>query len=302
MTEDQLQQATVEITVPCVCVSVTRRRFGIERKIPSKLVDTTADKSMVGARKKLLTADSFKKVRQIDGTIRARLNDTCLPSPFSGGVYLLPVAMLKDLDGQLEVHATSRAAAVDTFIAEYPDIKQQARTKLGDLFDEDQYPSSDEVRQAFHFDWTYVNFGTPDELHDVDEAVYRSALHKNQRAMEETALLARQTMRAAALMLVEKMVDRLEPDADGEPKVFRDSLVSNMVEWLGTFEMRDITDDAELQASVTKMRNMLNGVDPAVLRDDDVARTATLKAAITIAAKLDTLVVEGAAIRDFSDD
>lgn len=83
------------------------------------------------------------------------------------------------------------------------------------------------------------------------------------------------------------MADRLTPDASGKPKVFRDSLVANMAEYLETFPLRNVTSDDALAALVDQAREMLRGVSPKDLRSNEGLRDATARNMAEIKAALD---------------
>ena len=60
--------------------------------------------------------------------------------------------------------------------------------------------------------------------------------------------------------LVQHLVERLQPGADGKPKVFRDSLVRGMEEWLSDFSARNLAQDGELSSLVERARELLHPV------------------------------------------
>ena len=60
--------------------------------------------------------------------------------------------------------------------------------------------------------------------------------------------------------------ERLKDGADGKPLKFKQSTVSNLVEFLWHFSFRNVTDDRQLQDLVGRARDLLQGVAADDLR------------------------------------
>ena len=63
-------------------------------------------------------------------------------------------------------------------------------------------------------------------------------------------------------------------DDKGKPHVFRDSVVSNLLNFLNTFEVKNVMGDSELSQTLGQMRGLLSGVTPADLRSNEALRSA----------------------------
>jgi hypothetical protein len=92
--------------------------------------------------------------------------------------------------------------------------------------------------------------------------------------------------------LVQHMAERLKVGANGKPVRFKETTVSNLVEFLANFEFRNVTDDAELQGLVNQARTLLQGVEA-----DDLRSTSELRARVQagmegLASQLDTMLTK----------
>ena len=92
--------------------------------------------------------------------------------------------------------------------------------------------------------------------------------------------------------LVEHMAERLREGPDGRPLRFKQSTVSNLVEFLANFELRNVTDDAELQDLVAEARRLLEGVGAGELRTDGELRAKVQQGMGGIAAQLDAMLTK----------
>jgi hypothetical protein len=92
--------------------------------------------------------------------------------------------------------------------------------------------------------------------------------------------------------LVKHMRDRLKDGPDGKPLRFKETTVSNLVDFLGTFNFRNVTDDAELKSLVDRARTMLAGVSAGALRTTGDLRAKVQQGMADLAAELDTMIVK----------
>jgi hypothetical protein len=73
-------------------------------------------------------------------------------------------------------------------------------------------------------------------------------------------------MRATVAEMVSHLKDRLTPDADGKPKRLHATAVSNLQQFLGTFDLRNVANDRELEREVTKLRELLSDTNADELK------------------------------------
>ena len=81
--------------------------------------------------------------------------------------------------------------------------------------------------------------------------------------------MIREALRESFSGLISNATARLKVSNDGKKKVFRDSLVTNLQEFLDIFERRDLTNDTALNKLVVKAKNVMGNVgDAQELRDN----------------------------------
>jgi len=110
--------------------------------------------------------------------------------------------------------------------------------------------------------------------------------------MAEAGREIQQVLRAAMAEVVRHMRDRLKEGPAGKPLKFKESTVSKLVEFLETFQFRNVTDDAELATLVEKARELLKGVDSEELRTAAHLRARVQQGMAEIVGRLDTMMVK----------
>ncbi len=273
-----------------VCVKVRLGRLGNSRKVSNSQVEVDTDKSLIRVSKHLLDSKELRTIANFDGEIRRYLYDTCLP--FEAGIHLCPFALLEQTEGKLREFTNGRETLVSAFIEAYPSLCQEAAKRLRSLYNPADYPPADHVAQQFSFTWQYISFGVPDQLREISTKIWHDEREKAAQMMAEAGREIQQVLRTAMAELVKHMRDRLKDGPDGKPLRFKETTVSNLVDFLGTFDFRNVTDDAELKALVDKARETLTGISADDLRTTAGVRTKVQQGMADLAAELDTMIVK----------
>jgi hypothetical protein len=250
-----IEDSGVDLAKKTVCIKVRLSTMGNTRKVSTSQIEADADKDLLRVSKHLLASAELKAIGRFDGEIRRFLYDICLP--FEIGIHLLPIAALQHVEERLQKFAADRQALVEAFLTAYPGLSQDAAKRLRGLYNPADYPPIDEVRRQFGFSWQYVSFGVPDALKGVSQQVWEQEREKAAQRMAEASCEIQQVLRESMARLVQHMADRLKETPDGKLVRFKESTVSNLIEFLANFEFRNVTDDYELQQLVSKVISLI---------------------------------------------
>jgi hypothetical protein len=159
------------------------------------------------------------------------------------------------------------------------------------LYNPADYPPVDDVSREFGLSWQYVSFGVPDQLKGISQEVWEQERDKAAQRMAEASSEIQQVLRQSMADLVAHMAERLKDGADGKPLKFKQSTVSNLVEFLSNFSFRNVTDDGQLQGLVGRARDLLQGVEADDLRTNGDMRTRVQHGMASLAADLDGMLM-----------
>lgn len=280
-------------------LSVQLGAIGSKRKVNSDSVEVDADKALISVSKTLLESPEVLAIKQLLATVRQYLySQTVRPDILRAGVYLLPRVTAEEVDQQLVDYSNQLRDLVDNKLlapleedptkTRYEQIQERDRIRLRSVFNPKDYPSPAKVRESCFIKWDYIEFGVPESLPDAIKG------RENEKAAERVAQAAeqiQQLLRVEMLDLVSHISDRLEPGAGGKPRIFRDTLVTNIKDFLKFFAARNLTDDIELEKLCQQAQALLDGIDPQVLRDRSDLRERVQKGFSDIKAQLDGMVV-----------
>jgi hypothetical protein len=285
-----VQDPGVDLAKKTVCIKMRLSTMGNTRKVSTSHIEADADKDLLRVSKHLLDSAELKAIGRFDGEIRRFLYNICLP--FEIGIHLLPIAALETVEDRLQKFADDRQTLVLAFLAVYPGLCQDAGKRLRSLYNPADYPPVDEVAGEFGLSWQYVSFGVPDQLKGISQEVWEQERDKAAQRMAEASSEIQQVLRQSMADLVAHMAERLKDGADGKPLKFKQSTVSNLVEFLSNFSFRNVTDDLQLQGLVGRARDLLQGVAADDLRTSGDMRTRVRQGMAALAADLDGILVK----------
>ncbi len=272
-----------------VCIKVRLSSMGNTRKVSTAQIEADADKDLLRVSKQLVDSAELKAITRFDGEIRRFLYNICLP--FEIGIHLLPIAALQTVEQRLRQFAEERRQLVDAFLSAYPSLCQDAARRLRGLYNPADYPPVEDVTREFGFSWQYVSFGVPDQLKTISGEVWEQEREKAAQRMAEASAEIQTVLRESMAKLVQHMADRLKEGPDGKPLRFKETTVSNLIEFLTNFEFRNVTDDNELQSLVAQARELLHGVSADDLRTTGDLRSKVQQGMAGIAVQLDTMLM-----------
>jgi len=195
------------------------------------------------------------------------------------GMRLLPTAQYFKYHQQMTDIQNEFERLVDLFVTAYDWEISQAQAKLGDLFSYADYPSADSIASKFKFRLSYIPLP---EVGDFRIDIGNEALSQVQTHYQtyyETQLNnAMQDIWQRAYQALTKMSERLDYADHEQKKIFRDTLVTNVIDIVELLDVCNVTHDSQMSALKTQLDDALRGVTPDALREDGYLRAQTKQA------------------------
>ena len=235
------------------------------------------DARLVKAQKTLLESPELDAIRKSDNQLRSYIDNMCLP--WSMGARLLPIQFLEDINSRCAAYSDERSELVESFLTVYPTRRDAAIASLGSLGNLADYPSVEKMRSKFYFDYEYQTVSLPEVL--KEKGLYDIANEKLQARLKDASEEITAYMRETLFELTSHLQDVLTPNADGKPKRLFSSAITNIQDFLDTFEARNITNDSELEDVVNELKRSLTGSVYADGLKKDVALKDQIKQKMT---------------------
>ena len=286
MTISNTQTVSQPLTnVPSISSSATLVELGISKWTGRKLdkrasADVTsanyASNGVANVHKKLLgNCSELKDIDTLVGEARTAHYSMTMPWSDTGLRLLTTKAYFKYHETMTKAQA-SFDDCVNTFLQAYDWEITQAQAKLGDLFNRNDYPTTESLSSKFGFRLSYmplpdvgdfrldINTEAQNDIKSHYETYYTTQLNN---AMND--------IWQRAFKCLSNMSERLDYASNEGKKVFRDTLVTNVVDMVDLLAVCNVTNDIKMEAMRVKLEDTLQGVTPDALREDAYLRAET---------------------------
>jgi hypothetical protein len=250
-----------------------------------------AQGNFISAGKKLLdtTHPAFKAVTAVKNKSVNFWKSLSLPYT-EPGIRLIRQDRIEMFDGQMREFRDELDEAVLDLDRHYSELRTVAAQRLGRLYNATDYPES--LEGMFSIDWDFPSVEPPDYLQQLNPELYQQECERVQQRFDEAVQLAEQAFSDELAKLVSHLVERLSGQADGKPKVFRDSAVENLTEFFERFKQLNIRSNDDLDSLVERAQQIVQGRDPQELRDNHVLRQSVTHELTEVQSVLDDLLVD----------
>ena len=254
----------------------------------SVIADNNAGSQSGAFRKNLLAGTSLRKdISDYAAACRMTHNKMTLPWQDRGG-RILPTSLFMDYKQRMNVNSAHFNSLVDRLCDNYDTLKQSAKSYMGALYDEEDYPSLDEVRSKFGFNLVFSPLAEAGDFR-LDVPQQDLAEMRQQYEQDFNSRLAdamRKPWEDLHKMLL-GMQEKLSSSSDDEKKRWHDTFVTNAQAMCGLLTNLNVTKDPKLEEARRDLELTMLGANIEVIKDSPVVR-ADMKAKIdTILGKFD---------------
>ena len=277
----------VKLNETCVFLQLSLCRMGDKRGVSSDDIEVDADKDLVKVRKVIFKSAAFDKIKSLDSEVRRYIRSQCFP--FESGLHLMPLTMVDVITENLNRYLALRHEYVLEFVEAFREIKATFPDRLRKLYNEKDYDLGD-VSSQFSMGWQFYCLEVPPTLEQVSSSMFKEEKRKFEARMQEAYEEARMILRETCLKLVTHLKTSLESDPYGAPKRLSTSTVTHLNEFLNNFDLRNVTNDQELQDLVKQIKFVAGGIDAESFRTIDGLRLSVRAELSSIEEKLQEAV------------
>jgi hypothetical protein len=250
-----------------------------------------AEGAFLSAGKKLLDTKhpAFKAVTAIRSRIVSYWKAMSLPYP-EPGIRLIRQDKIDSFDAQMTEFQAEVDEAVLHLDERYAALQSAARNRLGSLYNPLDYPES--LCGLFQVSWDFPTVEPSSYLQQLHPELYQQECERVAARFDDAVRLAEQAFMDELQQLVAHLTERLRGQADGKPKVFRDSAVNNLTEFFTRFKQLNIRSNEDLDTLVEQCQGVVRGVEPQNLRDNQGLRQHLVSELGQVQNVLDELLVD----------
>ncbi len=243
----------------------------IDRKATGQVETTFLTDRKVGqfSKRLLPSAKELEKISALARETRKFFHENTLPW-LSDGSRILSSKNYLDFSSEMRKRKDAFDAAVKAFLIEYPVLRNAARAKLGELFNENEYPSEAKLSRAFEFEVACLPIPEVSdfrvEILDTEKDAFLNKMRDvESKAIKECYSRLSEVVRNAA----EKLAS---PKA-----VFRDTLLENISDICALLPKLNAFDDQELEKTRLEVEAIVSKISPETCRENATERENAAK-------------------------
>ncbi len=290
------EDATHRLRSSFTAVRLSFTWLGVRKALSAEQTARAADVfdaagQYLSAGKKLLDTKhpAFRTVTAVRGRILTAWRAASLPYP-EPGLRLIRQDDVQPFCVQMTTLQAELADAVAALDEEYDALRQAARERLGSLYNAADYPAT--LCGLFGVEWDFPSVEPPEYLRQLSPRLFEQEQAKVSARFQEAVQLAETAFLDEFGRLVSHLCERLAGGDDGQPKVFRDSAVSNLSEFFERFRHLNVSSSADLDQLVERARQVVRGVEPKQLRDSQSLRQQVASQLAGVQSVLDGLLID----------
>ena len=236
----------------------------------------------------LREADRLESLRSLSGQIRQYFYKITLPWS-DEGYRLLPAHFYFELTTKMREFEQAFAQQVEEFLTVYPSYIEQVRPELNGLFREEDYPSTEKLRNKFGVKLEVLPIPSGNDfrvtLSEEEQARVAREIDENVR---QSLQKGTEDLWTRLKGVVAHMVERLnEPESRFHP-----SLMTNICDLVELLPRLNVNQDEELNRFAEEIRDRLCGFTARDLKKNEILRAATANDAAEILTKMDAVMRE----------
>lgn len=248
----------------------------IDKSATDKVVsDNAAVQNAAQVRKNLMAGTSMRKdIADYAAGCRLWHNTRTLPWA-DKGARLLATSLFMDYKAEANIRRATFDKMVDNFMVQYPSLVQTANNYLGTLFDAEDYPSPDKVREKFGF---RLVFSPVPESSDFRLQVAEQDLNDLRQQYEESfndriADAMREPWDRLHKLLTGMSEKLTDAEGDDESKKrYHDTLITNAQSLCSMLTHLNITKDPQLEQARRDLEITMLGADIDAIKESPEVR------------------------------
>jgi hypothetical protein len=258
----------------------------LDRKVTSKATSEFHAQHDAGRfNKATIAKEHIKDIEKVVTQARTYHYANTLPWA-DNGPRILPSANYFDYTAKMREFKAQFEAAVQSFLQMYPQLVIDQQARLGDMYDANDYPAPALLQDKYRFVTGFLpmpeagDFRVDISQMEVDKI--RSEIEdRNNTLLENSMKDLWQRLYENVERMAERLgADRVDPKSGKiKAKIFRDSLVDNLIDLCSLLPKLNLTHDPKLEEMRQMVEGKLCGAGADELRDNDSLRRETAASA-----------------------
>lgn len=247
---------------------------------------------MSSSGKRLFSKDGFPELEELEGDKARWLRKFKeFGYPYLGkGMTAMKIALIPQAEDFMKEVQDERLKLVKKIKAAYPKaILPEAVDSL--IYDPGDYAPVDSIDSMYVLSRRWMHLGVPEVLKEIDMALYEAERERTAKVWEEVKANGVALLRKQLSIMVDGLVDSMQPDAKGERKRFFASAITNMSDFFEQFDNRNLGEDTEMKGVIAKLKSLVSNKEIEEFKTNETLRAKVSTEGTKIQKQLQTMLV-----------
>jgi hypothetical protein len=215
-------------------------------------------------------------IKSIIGETRNHIHYRTTMPWIDRGPRLCPQAVYPDYINKVTAKKQMFDKKVHEFLDSYDFYVSEQQAVLGDMFRAHEYPDRSVLQDKFSLEVLTHPVPSGDDFRvDIGTQALQVAKEGYDKFIQETYATGMNRVLGELKDYLGKMVDRLGETPDGEQAIFRNTLISNVLDATKLVRSCNVIGNTQISALCDRLENELLRVTPEALRDSPYLRAQT---------------------------
>ena len=263
---DSIQNRAMVVTLKVSTFTGAKLDPNVTRDVARRAKSTSGsiDGKDVGRyTKNLINPKYLKDIRKAGNAIRH--THYRLTLPWNDNERLLPIKMVQDYRSQIDTLVDTFNDARAELIKNWPAIEADAKSRLGKMFSQSEFPNAQSIVGKYRADYRCEpigDFGVQGALLDgLADDVKETIKQDWESEIAERVESAQSDLWSRLYNSLKHAAEKLQLDDDGEPQIFRDTLVSNMSQIAQIIPALNITGNERIEALADSTLELVDRIE-----------------------------------------
>lgn len=270
----------MSLATKCMIIDLRISKYNgykTDQKASNKLVrESNAQAGSAVVNKRVVPKEALEAITTAYNALKAHRDQHTLPWSSKGPRIMTRNIFELFMSGYGELERQFNDAVEEFVTIKYPPVRDKAAFRLGDLFNDKDYPPPEELRKKFSVSLDIDGITEPN---DFRIALPEAELNKLKVTMEESLSRRLSDAMQDVWLRIAELLEHYIEKMDDEEAIFRDSTVNNLVELMNILPGLNVTGDPKLREIRQRIMNTIGSYEPADLRKGGDLRAAAAKEA-----------------------
>ena len=257
-----------------------------DERATQEVADNHHTKTSIGRFQKNLLAShktQLGQIGQIAAQARVSARNNSLPW-HAEGLRMVPITSYEKFLARLEPIHKDFNEAVEQFLTDYPNLIEAAKAELNGLFNQNDYPSVDELRRTFNFRVCLEPVpsgsqfdGLLQDIRDDASSAEIQLREQFEQTMQKTRSQAREELRARLVERLVQVWNSLSRFSTEEKARFQNRMIEKTVDLCDLVMELNFESDAEIESWAKQAKALLDGKCDEIRGSDTVCQDVIAK-------------------------